>query len=599
MHTFKKLVQSSAATARQLRAVRHLRWIAAAALGPIGLVAALMTISSAGATGASISVTVLPVADTYVDAGHAKSSYGTASSLWVKGSPVNRTYLRFDLTSVATPISTATLQLYARNNSTAGFEVRSLSSGIWSEEKTTWRNAPAPDVGAGPRSGSFPGSEWVSIDVTSLVAADGIDDLVLIPGNSYAAFAVASREAGSAYAPQLVVDTGPAATTTSTTTTASTTTVPTTTTVATTATTTTTTTTPPPTSGCTPPYATAGPWNTPIDAAPTFDPDSAQYVNYLLTNTDQNILTSDPTQYSFPLFVADAATPLRTVRFNVNNPSGYGSGTYSNVYGSGSDTATNMAVTQGKWSVTLPVPAGASSANGSDGQAVVWNPATGDEWGFWQLMPDPASPGNFVATNGYHYNILWNGVPPKGFGSRGPGMPYSAGLIRPCEILQGHIDHAIAFAFRSPSSSWVYPATKSDGGNFGDAFPEVAGVTKRLPEGARLQLDPILTDGDLGILKDRHGNPCSTIDAGGVWKQTTCLIIAHALQRYGMIVADHSGRAKIYAEYSDCTTSPCSGWTAHWGQNVNGVAIPALDQYTANAIPLARFRVLKLGPLNP
>src|SRR3954466_6883706 len=100
MHTFKKLVQSSAATARQLRAVRHLRWIAAAALGPIGLVAALMTISSAGATGASISVTVLPVADTYVDAGHAKSSYGTASSLWVKGSPVNRTYLRFDLPTV-------------------------------------------------------------------------------------------------------------------------------------------------------------------------------------------------------------------------------------------------------------------------------------------------------------------------------------------------------------------------------------------------------------------------------------------------------------------------------------------------------------------
>jgi hypothetical protein len=258
-----------------------------------------------------------------------------------------------------------------------------------------------------------------------------------------------------------------------------------------------------------------------------------------------------------------------------------------------------MAVTQGKWSVTIPLPSNAGSANGSDGQAVIWNPATGDEWAFWQLMPDPASPGNFVATNGYHYNTLWNGVPPKGFGSRGPGMTYLAGLIRPCEIMQGHIDHAIAYAFRSPSSNWVYPASKSDGGKFGDAFPEIAGVTKRLPEGARLQLDPTLTDDFLGPLKDIHGNPCSTKDSTGAWKPTPCLVIAHALQRYGMIVADHSGRSKIYAEYSDCVTTPCSGWTAHWGQTVNGVAIPAIDQYTANPIPLSRFRVIKLGPLNP
>ena len=66
-----------------------------------------------------------------------------------------------------------------------------------------------------------------------------------------------------------------------------------------------------------------------------------------------------------------------------------------------------------------------------------------------------------------------------------------------------------------------------------------------------------------------------------------------------MIVADHSGRSKIYAEYSDCVTSPCSGWTAHWGQTVDGTAIPALDQYTANPIPIASLRVIKLGPLNP
>jgi hypothetical protein len=349
---------------------------------------------------------------------------------------------------------------------------------------------------------------------------------------------------------------------------------------------------------CARPYAGDSPWNTPIASSPAIDPSSVQYVQYLLSNPDQNVLTSDPTQYSFPVFTVNAATPVRTVRFNVANVFGYGSGTYSNVYGGGSDAAGNMTVTQASWRVEIPIPADAASANGSDGQAIVVNPATGDEWAFWQLLPDPVSPGNFVATNGYHYNTNWSGVPPKGFGSRGPGMTYLAGLIRPCEIMQGHIDHAIAFAFRSPASTWVYPATKSDGGKFGDAFPELAGVTKRLPEGARLQLDPSLSDDVLGPLKDRQGRACSTRDSVGAWQLTPCLVIAHALQQYGMIVADHSGRAKIYAEYSDCGIT-CTGWTAHWGQNVNATAVPALDQYTANPIPVAELRVIETGPLSP
>jgi hypothetical protein len=318
-------------------------------------------------------------------------------------------------------------------------------------------------------------------------------------------------------------------------------------------------------------------------------------VNYLTSNTDQNLLTSDPTQYSFPVFTAGLATVLHRVRFNPSNPFGYGSGTYSNVYGGGSAAAGNMTVTHGAWSVQVPVPLGTASANGSDGQAIVWNQDTGDEWAFWQLMPDPTSPGDYVATNGYHYNTNWNGVPPKGFGSRGPGMTYLEGLVRPCEVIQGHIDHA--FAYKSPAGTWVYPATKSDGADFNDANAEIPGQTKRLPEGARLQLDPSLTDDQLGVLTDKHGVPCST-KVAGVWKLTACLVIAHALQEYGMIVADHAGRAKIYPEYGDCDVT-CTGWSAFWGRTVSGVAIPPLDEYTANAVPLAKMRIIQLGPLNP
>lgn len=583
-----------------------------ATLAVIFAAGVLFAIAPLSAGAGTVSKTFLATGDAYVSSQKPSSNYGRQTSLKVNGQPVVRTYLQFDLRSFSGPLSKATLRLWAKNSSTAGFDLRAVA-GNWSEGSITYGNAPALAATSAGRSSSFPGGQWVTMDVTSLVTPGTVVSISLAPGNQYAAFAVASRESGSTTAPRLDVQTTDSSLT-STSSTSTPTTVPTTpptttttaaplptstTTAATTAPGTTTTAAPPASSDCQRPYTASSPWNTPLGPSPSLDGDSALYVSYLTTNTDQNMLTSDPTQYSFPLFLVDAGTAVRTVKFNVNNTYGYGSGTYSDVYGPGSDPATNMTVTQGKWSVTLPVPANAASANGSDGQAIILNQSTGDEWAFWQLKPDPASPGNFVATNGYHYNTNWSGAVPKGFGSRGPGMTYLAGLIRPCEILQGHVDHAIAFAFRSPSAHWVFPATKSDGDKFGDAFAEIPGVTKRLPEGARLQLDPSLTDDELAMLKDRHGNPCSTKDASGNWRLTPCLIIDHALQQYGMIVADHSGRAKIYAEYGDCSSTPCPGWTAFWGQTNHGVAIPAFDEYTANAVPLGRMRVVQLGPLDP
>src|SRR5207248_5766252 len=116
------------------------------------------------------------------------------------------------------------------------------------------------------------------------------------------------------------------------------------------------------------------------------------------------------------------------------------------------------------------------------GQLIVVDPASGDEWGFWRIARTDL--GGWSAVNGYHYDIRWSGVPPVGFVSRGAGITYLAGLIRPCEIAQQRIDHALAFAYNWPSPEFVYPATKSDGRG-------QRGVD--LPEGARLQLDPTLS----------------------------------------------------------------------------------------------------------
>lgn len=280
---------------------------------------------------------------------------------------------------------------------------------------------------------------------------------------------------------------------------------------------------------CVRPYATTSPWNTPIGASPDVDPRSG-----LLASSLTGTLTSDPGQYTYPVYEVVPSTPTTPVVVT---------GRYSNVTGPSTISTARVGT------VSVPIPAGAAPALGGDSQIVVHDATTGDEWGFWEASQQ--SDGSWRATNGYHYNTSWSGVPPAGFGSRGAGVPYLAGLIRPCEIAAGVIEHAVAFAYPSPSSSFVYPATKSDG---------TSTAPNALPEGSHLQLDPSLTAASLARL--------------GCTGQ--CLTIARAMQQYGMYLIDASGRPKVIAEY---------GGTANW----NGL----VTAQTVSPIPLSRFRVLR------
>jgi hypothetical protein len=224
-------------------------------------------------------------------------------------------------------------------------------------------------------------------------------------------------------------------------------------------------------------------------------------------------------------------------------------GTYSDVARGGRGLVMRSGAT-----VRLHLPPSATPSPGSDGQLILLDRRTGDEWGFWQLHRDAS--GRYSAENGYHYNTRWSGVPPhsrsgNAFGSRGAGVTYLAGLIRPCEIAQGHIDHALALAYDSPSPHWVFPASKSDGGGN-------PGVD--MPEGARLRLDPSLSRARLTRLGCRGA----------------CLIIARAMQVYGMYIIDNSGHAKVMAE---------DNRTAHWRGRVT--------RSTVSHIPVSALRLLR------
>ena len=478
------------------------------------LVAAVLLAFAVGllptqANAGTVSQTLTAVSDSHVSAARPTTNYGSARGLKVAGDPVVRTYLKFNVGVLPGMVIKATLKVYANNGSTAGLDLRAVTSS-WDAKTVTWSNAPALSPVSSGRSGPFLGGKWRSMDVTSLVTAAGSVSVALVPGGQYAAFNVASSESGG-NAPQLLVETATVDPTPAPT--------------------------PAPTTGVRP-YSAAGPWNTPIGLNPAIHPNSTALVNAIADNNMP--LTSDPDQYTIPVYVFNASTPRKTVKL-----AGYFSS-----YDAGDSSRKGYG-----WAPTItgvPYPNGAKSGAGSDGQIVLWDPVAQVEYSFWQWQEDSA--GNVTATNGYRYHTGegYNGRFADGLAGRGAGTTYLSGLVRKWEVEQGRIDHALSFAYDSPSAKFVYPASKSDGGNFG-------GTSADLPEGARLQLNPALTDADF--------------TAWGLSRMAK--IIARALQSYGMIVIDHSGSSKVYLE---------DRRTAGWDSSVTRGML--------STIPWSQFRVI-------
>ena len=284
------------------------------------------------------------------------------------------------------------------------------------------------------------------------------------------------------------------------------------------------------------PYTDASAWNTPIGTSPAVDRSSPQMIS---TITQE--VSSNHAQYTYPVYVADSTTPRHSISCRV--------------YRCTVITADGHTTTQTLTGV--PIPPEARPSAGRDAQMIIIDPSTGTEWDLWQASFDGMS---WSVSNGSVYNVNWDGMPPR-YGSRGAGVPYLAGLIRPWEIAAGRVDHALAFGYPSPRASrCVWPASKTDG-EASDAYA--------IPEGARLQLDPRFTDEDFrswGL--DRTGR-----------------IIARAMQEYGMFLIDVSGRPKIYVENLEANPYALASWSD-----------PALRLAadTVAAIPVSGLRVLKL-----
>jgi hypothetical protein len=281
---------------------------------------------------------------------------------------------------------------------------------------------------------------------------------------------------------------------------------------------------------CARPYADDSPWNRPVGR-----------VRGRPAGLSQR-LTSDPSQYTFPVYEVTRRTPLRTVRFE---------GWYSRVTARGKRIVNVRGGRASDRVARVPVPAQAEAAAGTDAQVILVNRDTREEWDMWRFRR--AANGTYEVTNVGRYVTTWSAVPPRDDNRRpwvlrGAKIPYLAGLVRPCEIARGRINHALAFAYPDVTSRWVYPAMHSDGDGEG------------LPMGTRLQLDP-----SVGAQTIRRRWGCTG----------ACFTIARALQRYGMYLIDGSGRSKLMMEY-DAT----AGWNGE------------ITASTPSAIPVGRFRIV-------
>ena len=103
----------------------------------------------------AVSDTIIPVADAFVRAGtFANKNYGTDTFLSVKKSPATdydrEVYLKFDIASASSEVSSAILRLYGSLNSTENSSlitnVYNVPDTTWSETAITFNNSPGADT---------------------------------------------------------------------------------------------------------------------------------------------------------------------------------------------------------------------------------------------------------------------------------------------------------------------------------------------------------------------------------------------------------------------------------------------------------------------
>lgn len=268
--------------------------------------------------------------------------------------------------------------------------------------------------------------------------------------------------------------------------------------------------------GCWRPYSDSSPFNRPLPPNPRLVGNSSAIVD-TLTSWGQPAdlragIADTGSDWDHPIYFASASDPVFTV---------------------------HCTASWGKCEIEgeqIHIPQAARAAGGGDAHMTVIDQAGGWEYDLYKYCYEGCSSSNLrtLPSGGGKISIRWGGKTPldgDGLGSDATAALFglAAGVIRPEELLRGHIDHALFMVVRCDSGKAVWPAA-------GLGLACSGGGADAPAEGTRFQLDMSAAE----------------IDALAVpaWKKT----ILRAMAEYGMYVGDTSGSTPWNIQFASGST---------------------------------------------
>ena len=220
-------------------------------------------------------------------------------------------------------------------------------------------------------------------------------------------------------------------------------------------------------------------WNTRIDSRPVRS-DSSTLVTTIGRTLKFHMDFGSYEGYGIPYQIVDSSTPRRAVTFDYDDESDPG---------------------------PYPIPDAPLIEDGSDGHMLL---VDADACRLYELYAAYQSGGAWYAGSGAQWDLASNALRPAGWTSAdAAGLPIVPGLVRYDEVHAGAILHALRFTAPQTRRAYVYPARHWASSSTSSSLPPM-GLRVRLKKTANL----------VGLSHDAR-------------------VIAVALQRYGMILADN------------------------------------------------------------
>lgn len=266
--------------------------------------------------------------------------------------------------------------------------------------------------------------------------------------------------------------------------------------------------------------------NTPLSDSAPVDPLSSSYVLDLTQKVRLDGAFVNTTSYSTPVYTVPSTQPTQPVI--VDNPA-HNPCIPGETYG-------NPCLVE-QWQA-VPLPANPVPSAGTDGDLVVYQPSTDTMWEFWRFRVDPLSGQAHAVYGGRIQNFSSNpgyytATPGTQFGVAATSIPLLAGLQQISELQAGAIDHVVSAALLAPQRGFRWPAQRGSGIN---------PVVTAAKEGTCFRLP-------------------ATLNLAGYNLSHYGLILATAIQRYGMVITDATATTGLdfYAEGPHDGTDPYGG----------------------------------------